>query len=62
MAGVQVWQTEPIEVAIRRLQPPTNAGILPERRKEHFEKPDGRRRKHLAAKKRILRRVARAGV
>ena len=65
MAGVRVKENEPIEVAIRRFKKQCEkAGILTElRKREHFEKPSVRRkRKNVAAKKRLLRRMARSGV
>jgi small subunit ribosomal protein S21 len=64
MAGVRVKENEPIEVAIRRFKKQCEkAGILSElRKREHFEKPSVRKKKKmLAAKKRYLRRLARAG-
>jgi small subunit ribosomal protein S21 len=64
MAGVRVKENEPIEVAIRRFKKQCEkAGILSElRKREHFEKPSVRRKKKaLAAKKRYLRRMMRAG-
>jgi small subunit ribosomal protein S21 len=63
VAGVRVKDNEPIEVAIRRFKKQCEkAGILTElRKREHFEKPSVRRkRKTLAAKKRLLRRLARS--
>jgi small subunit ribosomal protein S21 len=63
MAGVRVKDSEPIESAIRRFKKQCEkAGILAElRKREHYEKPSVRRkRKALAAKKRVLRRVARS--
>jgi small subunit ribosomal protein S21 len=63
VAGVRVKDNEPIEVAIRRFKKQCEkAGILTElRKREHFEKPSVRRkRKTLAAKKRLLRRMARS--
>jgi small subunit ribosomal protein S21 len=65
MAGVRVKENEPIEVAIRRFKKQCEkAGILTElRKREHFEKPSVRRkRKNVAAKKLLLRRMARSGV
>ena len=64
MAGVRVKENEPIEVAIRRFKKQCEkAGILSElRKREHFEKPSVRKKKKaLAAKKRYLRRMMRAG-
>lgn len=64
MAGVRVKENEPIEVAIRRFKKQCEkAGILSElRKREHFEKPSVRKKKKaLAAKKRYLRRLLRAG-
>ena len=63
MAGVRVKDNEPIEVAMRRFKKQCEkAGIVTElRKREHFEKPSVRRkRKTLAAKKRLLRRMARS--
>lgn len=64
MPGVRVKENEPIESAIRRFKKQCEkAGILSElRKREHFEKPSVRKKKKmLAAKKRYLRRLARAG-
>ena len=64
MAGVRVTESEPIESAIRRFKKQCEkAGILAElRKREHFEKPSVRRKKKaLAAKRRVLRRVVRSG-
>ena len=64
MAGVRIKDNEPIESAIRRFKKQCEkAGILAElRKREHYEKPSVRRkRKALAAKKRVLRRVVRSG-
>ncbi len=64
MAGVRVKENEPIESGIRRFKKLCEkAGILAElRRREHYEKPSVRRKKKaLAAKKRILRRVVGSG-
>jgi small subunit ribosomal protein S21 len=64
MAGVRVKESEPIESAIRRFKKQCEkAGILAElRKREHFEKPSIRKKKKvLAAKKRLLRRVTRGG-
>jgi small subunit ribosomal protein S21 len=63
MAGVRVKDSEPIESAIRRFKKQCEkAGILAElRKREHYEKPSVRRKKKaLAAKKRLLRRAARS--
>jgi len=63
MAGVRVKESEPIESAIRRFKKQCEkAGILAElRKREHYEKPSVRRKKKaLAAKKRLLRRAARS--
>jgi small subunit ribosomal protein S21 len=60
MAGVRVKENEPIEVAIRRFKRCEKPA--PARKREHFEKPSVRRKKKaLAAKKRYLRRMMRAG-
>ena len=64
MTGVRVRENESIESAIRRFKKLCEkAGILAElRKREHFEKPSVRKKKKmLAAKKRYLRRLARAG-
>ena len=64
MAGVRVKDSEPSESAIRRFKKQCEkAGILAElRKREHYEKPSVRRKKKaLAAKKRLLRRAARSG-
>ncbi|MCX8073176.1 MAG: 30S ribosomal protein S21 [Candidatus Binatia bacterium] len=63
MAGVRVKENEPLDSAIRRFKKQCEkAGILAElRKREHYEKPSVRRKKkELAAKKRYLRRMARA--
>ena len=65
MAGVRIKENEPYEVAIRRFKKQCEkAGILTElRKREHFEKPSVRRkRKTVAAKKRLMRRMARSGM
>lgn len=65
MAGVRVKENEPLDAAIRRFKKQCEkAGILAElRKREHYEKPSVRRKKkELAAKKRYLRRMARAGL
>jgi len=63
LAGVRVKENEPLDSAIRRFKKQCEkAGILAElRKREHYEKPSVRRKKkELAAKKRYLRRMARA--
>ncbi len=60
---MRVKENEPLDSAIRRFKKQCEkAGILAElRKREHYEKPSVRRKKkELAAKKRYLRRMARA--
>ena len=64
MPSVTVKEDESFESALRRFKKQCEkAGILSElRKREHFEKPSVRRKKKaLAAKKRYLRRMMRAG-
>ncbi|GIW42134.1 MAG: hypothetical protein KatS3mg076_2711 [Candidatus Binatia bacterium] len=64
MAGVRVKESESLESAIRRFKKQCEkAGILAElRKREYFEKPSVRKKKKaMAARKRLLRRAARAG-
>ena len=64
MTGVRVKDGESFENAMKRFKKQCEkAGILSElRKREHFEKPSVRKKKKmLAAKKRYLRRLARAG-
>lgn len=62
MAGVRLKQNEPIEVAIRLFKKQCEkAGIFTElRKREHFEKPSVRRKHEtVAARNRLMRRLAR---
>jgi small subunit ribosomal protein S21 len=62
MAGIRVKENESIDNAIRRFKKQCEkAGILAElRKREHYEKPSVRRKKKtMAARKRIVRRSAR---
>lgn len=58
MPGVKVKENEPFENALRRFKKQCEkAGVLSEvRRREHYEKPSiKRKRKMIAAKKKIAR-------
>ena len=64
MAQIRVKDGESIESALKRFKKATEkAGILSEiRKREHYEKPSVKKKKKaLAAKKRYLRRMLRAG-
>jgi small subunit ribosomal protein S21 len=63
MAGIRVKDDESFESALRRFKKACEkAGILSEvRRHQHFEKPSERRKKkQLAAKRKLARRQQRA--
>lgn len=65
MAGVRVKENEPIESAIRRFKKQCEkAGILSEiRKREHYEKPSVKKKKKaIAAKKRALKKLRKAGL
>ncbi len=63
MPGVWVKEDEPFELALKRFKKQCErAGILYElRKREHYEKPSVRRKKKaLAARKRLLKRMRRS--
>ena len=64
MAGVRVREGEPFERALRRFRRQIErSGILKEvRRRQHYEKPSIRKKKKaLAARKRALKKLRKAG-
>ncbi len=63
MPSVRVKENEPFELALRRFRRSCEkAGVFTEmRRREHYEKPtEIRKRKAAAARKRELKKIARA--
>jgi len=64
MTWVRVKENEPIDSAIRRFKKQCEkAGLLHERKREHYDKPSVRRKKKaIAARKRALRRDTRKPV
>ena len=65
MPGVRVKDGEPFENAMKRFKKQCEkAGILSEiRKREHYEKPSVKRKKKaLAAKKRALKKLRKAGL
>ena len=64
MPGVRVDENEPFELALRRFRRQCErAGILSEiKKRQHYEKPSVRRKKKaMAARKRLLKALKRAG-
>ena len=64
MPGVRVKDNESFESAMRRFKKQCEkAGILSEvRKREHYEKPSvKKKRKALAAKKRLIKRMVKGG-
>ena len=65
MPVIKVRENEPFEVAMRRFKKQCEkAGILSEiRKREHYEKPSVKKKKKaIAAKKRALKKLRKAGM